>query len=44
MAVGSGTNSLAYSFDGINWTGLGESMFLIGLDVEWNGKMWVAVG
>jgi hypothetical protein len=27
VATGSGTNSLAYSYDGINWTGLGTGIF-----------------
>jgi len=27
VAVGTGTNTIAYSSDGINWTGLGEDIF-----------------
>ncbi len=45
VAAGQGTNSLAYSTDGINWTGLGTSIFSIeGRGVAWNGTLWVAVG
>jgi hypothetical protein len=45
VAVGYGTNSMAYSTDGISWTGLGTSIFsLYGYGVAWNGSMWVAVG
>jgi hypothetical protein len=53
VSVGTGTNdSIAYSNDGINWTGaissLGESskniFSITGNGVAWNGKMWVAVG
>jgi hypothetical protein len=43
--VGQGTNSIAYSSDGINWTGLGTTIFSgAGYGVEWNGTRWVAVG
>ena len=41
----SGPNSIAYSYDGINWFGAGNSVITTtcqGLD--WNGNMWVAVG
>jgi hypothetical protein len=48
IAVGSGTNSIAYSYDGITWTGLGTSfgtsIFTHGNAVAWNGFMWVAAG
>jgi hypothetical protein len=46
VAAGSGTiNTMAYSTDGINWIGLGKSIFSInGRDIAWNGTMWVAVG
>ena len=27
VAVGQGTNSIAYSYDGINWSGLGNTIF-----------------
>jgi hypothetical protein len=36
---------LAYSYDGINWTGLGATIFSIsGYSVAWNGTMWISVG
>ncbi len=38
------TNSIAYSYDGIYWTGCGATSFLVGVSVAWNGSMWVAVG
>jgi hypothetical protein len=42
---GGGTNTIAYSSDGITWTGLGNSIFQsIGVGVAWNGLKWVAVG
>ena len=44
VAVGTGDNSIAYSRDGINWTGRGNSIFTNGKGVVWNGKMWVASG
>ena len=44
VAVGSGTNSMAYSYDGITWFGLGNSIFTSGNGVAWSGSMWVAVG
>jgi hypothetical protein len=44
IATGNGTNSLAYSSDGINWTGLGNSIFAQGRGISWNGKIWVAGG
>jgi hypothetical protein len=45
VAVGGGTNSIITSRDGVNWTGLGTSTFSTeGLDVAWNGSLWVAVG
>lgn len=40
-----GTNTLAYSFDGLNWTGLGTATFSSDVRVvDWNGFMWVAAG
>ena len=37
--------SIYYSFDGgINWTGARTGGFMVGNDVAWNGRMWVAVG
>jgi len=44
ISVGSGTNSIAYSYDGYTWSGLGTSIFTTGLGIAWNGVMWVAVG
>jgi len=45
VATGQGTNSLAYSYDGVNWTGLGTTVFsTAGQAVAWNGVMWMAVG
>ena len=44
VAVGNGTNSIAYSVDGSNWTGLGTTIFTTGLNVAYNGQVWVAVG
>jgi len=45
VAVGAGTNTLAYSEDSINWIGLGTSIFSTqGYAIGWNGKLWVATG
>jgi hypothetical protein len=45
LAFGSGTNTIAYSYDGIRWTGLGSTVFTtIGYNACWNGNIWVAVG
>jgi hypothetical protein len=45
IAVGTGTNTIAYSDDGIVWLGLGKTIFTNeGYDVFWNGQIWVAVG
>ena len=46
IAVGTGTNTIAYSSDGINWTpsSNGNSIFTYGRGVAWNGTLWVAVG
>jgi hypothetical protein len=46
VAVSSGsTNTIAYSFDGITWVGLGKTIFSTsGRRVRWNGSLWVAVG
>jgi hypothetical protein len=44
VAGGQGTNTIAYSDDGINWTGLGTTIFNFSVqDISWNGTMWVAV-
>jgi alpha-tubulin suppressor-like RCC1 family protein len=42
--IGLGVNSLAYSNDGIHWTGLGNTLFTIGNRVAWNGTLWIATG
>ena len=45
IALGSGTNSIAYSPDGIQWRGLGTSIFTTsGYCSCWNGKIWLAGG
>jgi hypothetical protein len=46
VAVGNGTNSIAYSRDGITWTGVTlKTIFSSsGNAVAWNGTIWVAVG
>jgi len=45
VAVGSGTNSIAYSLDGVTWVGLGTSIFSTkGWCVAFNGTIWVAGG
>jgi hypothetical protein len=46
VAHGSGSDSAAYSPDGINWTSVGASNGLDGIvnQVAWNGALWVEVG
>ena len=45
VAVGQGNHTIAYSYDGSNWTGLGKTIFGgSGYGISWNGNMWVAVG
>jgi len=54
VIVGYGNNSIAYSYDGVNWVGLGNTIFDKvtgggniwggGRGIAWNGGMWVAVG
>jgi hypothetical protein len=44
VAVGEGVNSIAYSYNGVEWVGLGNSIFTKGKCVAWNGSMWVAGG
>lgn len=45
VAVGSGTNTIAYSEDGKNWTGLGLTTFgTFGITIAWNGVRFVAGG
>jgi hypothetical protein len=45
LALGAGTNTIAYSYDGIKWRGLGATTFASsGQSACWNGKLWVAGG
>lgn len=44
VALGNGTNTIAYSSDGQNWNGLGSIIFAQGRGVAWNGRIWVAGG
>lgn len=45
IAAGQGTHSLAFSHDGITWTGLGTTVFTTrAICVEYNGRIWVAGG
>lgn len=44
VAVGSGLNSIAYSSDGINWTGIGTSTFTDGYGVMTTGTRFIAFG
>jgi hypothetical protein len=51
VAMGAGQNSLAWSYDGFNWNGLGQSLFQINTNATtppygafaWNNFIWVAV-
>ncbi|NDB85259.1 MAG: hypothetical protein EB127_21540, partial [Alphaproteobacteria bacterium] len=45
VAVGEGTNSMAYSSDGQSWIGIGTNIFSTrGKGITWDGIKWVAVG
>lgn len=45
VAVGAGTNSISYSYDGVTWVAGGASIFTTsGRYVCWNGTIFVAVG
>jgi alpha-tubulin suppressor-like RCC1 family protein len=45
VAGGEGTHTLAYSTDGIQWTGLGTTLFTTRCNgIVYNGRIWVAVG
>jgi len=44
VGLGTGGNSIAYSYDGIKWTGLGSSVFSDPHRVCYNGTLWVAIG
>jgi len=39
-----GTNSIAYSYDGIYWTGAGNSFMSSCSCVAWNGSIWLVGG
>lgn len=42
VAVGQGTNSIAYSYNGINWTGLGTTIFTQGRCIDYIGGYYIA--
>jgi hypothetical protein len=44
VAVGEGANSLAYSPDGVHWTGTATTIMARGTSVAVNGGMWIALG
>jgi hypothetical protein len=44
IACGSGSNSLAYSIDGIQWSAIKNSIFTQCNNAIWNGTLWVVVG
>jgi hypothetical protein len=46
VAGGAGGNTLAYSYNGINWTGLGTTTFTGGYcySLCWSGSAWVGLG
>lgn len=45
LALGSGQNTIAYSPDGINWTGLGKPVFSVQANTAfWSGSFWIAGG
>jgi hypothetical protein len=47
VAGGYGTNRLAYSYDGINWTASSSGTAIIKdqcKSITWNGTRWIAVG
>ena len=45
IATGTGTNTIAYSYNGIDWTGLGTNIFSDSFEgIAWNGTMWVVGG
>jgi len=44
IACGTGTCSLAYSPDGIQWTAIPNAFFGTAYSAAWNGQVWVAVG
>jgi hypothetical protein len=44
IAVGTGTNTIALTYNGSNWIGLGTILFTTGYGIAYGGNMWVAVG
>ena len=46
VAGGTGSeHTMAYSYDGIHWTGMGKSVFSTACHaMDWNGHGWVAMG
>jgi hypothetical protein len=45
IAVGQGTNTIAYSYDGITWSGISSPpITTAGYAIAWSGSTWVAVG
>jgi len=44
LLIGSGTNTLAHSSNGIQWTAVPSIFDSSGLTIEWNGTVWVAGG
>jgi len=45
VATGEGTNVTTYSYDGIYWfAGSNTSAIIAGIDVKWNGSVWVLLG
>ena len=44
VAVGKSTNSIAYSLNGFDWTGLGMRFSNAGLCLKHNGSRWLAGG
>jgi len=44
VAVGSGNNSLAYSYDGMYWMGISGVFSVYGLGITWRNNIFYAVG
>jgi hypothetical protein len=44
IACGEGNTSLAYSYDGIQWIAINNTIFTRSNKAAWNGKLWIAVG
>jgi hypothetical protein len=41
---GSSSNTIAYSYNGTTWTGLGKNLFTNAYNISYNGTLFVAVG